>query len=51
MGAKVRSNGMLGEWIWDGPDSVQNALFKQSNEDRWWSTDLTEDVQDTVKAI
>jgi hypothetical protein len=47
----VRSVGMLGEWIWDGPESVQNALVNQANEGKWRFTGQTEGAQGTVKAF
>ena len=42
---------MQGEWIWDWPESVQNALIKQENEDKWRFTGQTEGAQDPVKAF
>jgi len=51
LGAKVRTDGVLGEWIWEHLEYAQNALVKQPDEDRFLSSVQIEGLLGPLNAV
>lgn len=47
----MRTDGVLGEWIWEHLEYAQNALVKQPDEDRFLSSVQIEGLLGPLNAV